>query len=277
MLTQFPKILTKNRDSFGNLLDTLNYYLTYGKADLNGPQKEQLKVIAQMAETALFTTKPNVAINNTEGAIVVQILLTLMRGSDSLNDICYPLLTRVSQRIDGSTACPSSVRKHVFGVYLAAIIYNSQAALSFLQEKGLLLDFLTEVTNTKAWRHFYERKLVVVGLSELLLCQNLPQEMAPYMLKVVNCMIELMLKIKKTKEQEIKKREQAEMNPDGADSDDLPSDDSDYSVDDDENVEDSLGFVGAEEAKDGEDRVFGSDDEAEDEADSQVSGVSVTL
>ncbi len=31
---QFPKILQKNKHSFGHLLDTINSYLLFGKADL---------------------------------------------------------------------------------------------------------------------------------------------------------------------------------------------------------------------------------------------------
>ena len=57
IFNQFPKVLSKNKDSFGNLLDTINYYLIYGKNDLCSSYKNMVTVIAEMAETALFTTK----------------------------------------------------------------------------------------------------------------------------------------------------------------------------------------------------------------------------
>ena len=34
MLEMFPKVLSKNKDAFGNLLDTLNYYLSMGRSQL---------------------------------------------------------------------------------------------------------------------------------------------------------------------------------------------------------------------------------------------------
>lgn len=34
IFNQFPKVLSKNNDSFGTMLDTINYYLVYGKNDL---------------------------------------------------------------------------------------------------------------------------------------------------------------------------------------------------------------------------------------------------
>jgi hypothetical protein len=34
ILQQFPKVLDKNKDAFGNLFDTINFYLKYGKDDL---------------------------------------------------------------------------------------------------------------------------------------------------------------------------------------------------------------------------------------------------
>jgi hypothetical protein len=57
-----------------------------------------LTIVAQMAETALFTVQKNAVINNTEGAILIQLLMQYMRGTDALNDIFYPLLDRVRER-----------------------------------------------------------------------------------------------------------------------------------------------------------------------------------
>ena len=31
MFETLPKVLTKNKDSFGNLLDTINYYMIMGR------------------------------------------------------------------------------------------------------------------------------------------------------------------------------------------------------------------------------------------------------
>ena len=69
----FPLVLAKNSDSFGNLLDTINTYLLVGKAEV-ATNPKILETIAGMANTALFTQKTNQTINNTEGAILIQIM-----------------------------------------------------------------------------------------------------------------------------------------------------------------------------------------------------------
>lgn len=48
-----------------------------------------------MAETALFTIKPNVIIKNTEGAILIQLLLQIMKGTEVCNPFFESLLNRV--------------------------------------------------------------------------------------------------------------------------------------------------------------------------------------
>jgi len=63
-------------------------------------------------------------INNTEGAILIQLLFQFMRGKDSLNDIFYPLLDRVRERSAKQQLAPY-VKKHILGVYLSAVIYNN--------------------------------------------------------------------------------------------------------------------------------------------------------
>lgn len=48
-----------------------------------------------MADTALFTQKPNVVIKNTEGSILIQILLQIMQGTGVCNEFFESLLNRV--------------------------------------------------------------------------------------------------------------------------------------------------------------------------------------
>ena len=55
ILSQLPKVLAKNKDSLGNLLDVTNHYLQYGTKELASTHSQMMTVVAQMAETALFT------------------------------------------------------------------------------------------------------------------------------------------------------------------------------------------------------------------------------
>lgn len=45
LFQQFPKVLEKNKHSFGNLFETINYYLIVGKVQL-AQQPENLKILA---------------------------------------------------------------------------------------------------------------------------------------------------------------------------------------------------------------------------------------
>ena len=132
MFETLPKVLSKNNDSFGNMLDTINYYMTYGRDQLVSTHQLHLQTIAQMAETALFTKKPNVIIKNTEGAILIQLLLQIMRGSDACNSFFEPLLNRVKQRMSQTPISPL-LKKHILGIYLSALIYNKGATLMYLE------------------------------------------------------------------------------------------------------------------------------------------------
>ena len=48
--------------------------------------------MTQMANVALFTDMPNKTINNTEGAMLLQLLFQVMTGSEALNQIMVELL-----------------------------------------------------------------------------------------------------------------------------------------------------------------------------------------
>jgi len=55
---QLPKVLTKNKDSFGSLFETINYFLCVGKIKL-AEEPDNLKTLYLMADRALFTKNPN--------------------------------------------------------------------------------------------------------------------------------------------------------------------------------------------------------------------------
>ena len=94
LFQQFPKVLEKNKHAFGNLFETINYFLIVGKVQL-AQQTDNLKILYLMADTALFTKNPNQTINNTEGAVMVQLLFQLMTGSEALDEIFREVLDRV--------------------------------------------------------------------------------------------------------------------------------------------------------------------------------------
>ena len=55
------KVFEKNKKTFGNLLDTINFYLLFGK-DYIAANPAHLDMIIQMATLSLFGTEPNITI-----------------------------------------------------------------------------------------------------------------------------------------------------------------------------------------------------------------------
>jgi hypothetical protein len=70
--TIFPhltKVFEKAKNTFQNLLDTINQYLVNGKEYI-ATNRDYLTMIVNMASASLFSTEPNITIQNSEGAIL---------------------------------------------------------------------------------------------------------------------------------------------------------------------------------------------------------------
>jgi hypothetical protein len=80
MFPYLEKVFEKNKQCFGNLLDTLNYFLIYGKEGL-AVNRNNLGVLISLASKSLFSTEPNITIQNSEGAILFQLLFQVYAGT----------------------------------------------------------------------------------------------------------------------------------------------------------------------------------------------------
>lgn len=126
------------------MLETLNYYLTYGRSDLQTTYHSCVATFAQMAETSLFTTQPNILLKNTEGAILIQLLLQAMRGTTVCDGIIEPLFARVKDRIQ-IQPLNNLLKKHLIGIYLSAVIYNRGAAMNYFEQQGMTCHLVQEL------------------------------------------------------------------------------------------------------------------------------------
>ena len=258
ILMQFPKVLAKNKDSFGNLLEVINYYIKCGKEDLLTTQQAVMPVIAQMAEIALFTTKPSVLIKNTEGAILIQLMFQLMRGTTVFQPIFSSLLTRVRDRMT-SKPQNSMLKKHLLGVYLSAVLQDREAALSYFESQGMTGDLVKELINHKAqMRHPYEQRLFIIGLSELLQSQMLPESLRPLLVTMITELIDMNLKLKEREDKEAYAKQRKQNQKEGDDSDDYSDEDSDD--DEDDLLADDMDDDDSDEAVDGDKQIVGDGD-----------------
>jgi hypothetical protein len=195
-----------------------------------------MPAIAQMAEVALFTNKPTVLIKNTEGAILIQLIFQLMRGTTVFQPIFASLLTRVKDRMTQKPV-NAMLKKHLLGVYLSAVLQNRSAALQYFEAQGMTGDLVKELINLKSqMKQPYEQRLFIIGLSELLQNDVLPESLRPLLFNLITEMIDMIMKLTDKEEAEAqKKAKKLKGKKDDDDySDDNSDDDSDDSDDDDD-------------------------------------------
>lgn len=164
------RIFSKNKECFGSvLLDTLNYYLIYGRDQL-AQNRASLQMFFRMADAAIHTSTDKIAINNSDGALLLQVVLQIFKGSDLLNEFLGAALDRVLERLKSPNAAQSpSLKKHLLQVFLAALYYNPTAALKYMKEKNILKDVLLEIfALKKEFREPFEQKCFVMGMTSIL-------------------------------------------------------------------------------------------------------------
>lgn len=70
MFEHFPKIVAKSKGQLGDLLDTINSFMVYGKQEF-AQREGSIRVYAQIVEQAMFTNK---IMSDCEGAVACQLL-----------------------------------------------------------------------------------------------------------------------------------------------------------------------------------------------------------
>ena len=70
MFDHFPKVVSKAKGQMGDLLDTMNYFVLYGKEEF-AQREGSIRVYAQILEQAMFTQK---VVSDCEGAVACQLL-----------------------------------------------------------------------------------------------------------------------------------------------------------------------------------------------------------
>jgi hypothetical protein len=73
ILPHLDNIFKKNKNTFGNLFDTLNYYLVYGK-EVIAQDPAKVQVFIDLAHKSMNSVAPSVNVHNAEGAIMFQVL-----------------------------------------------------------------------------------------------------------------------------------------------------------------------------------------------------------
>lgn len=262
MWTVFPylaKVFEKQKHSLDTLLETFNAFLVFGK-EMFVTNPALIETVVQVAKTALFTQNPNTVINNSEGALLLQLVFQILKGSDALNNGFEMILDFTFERMQ-STPIDNILKKHLLGIFMSAMSYNADATLIYLERKQATQNLVNEMfANKGKFKHSYEMKLFVIGLSEMLLSDNLPASLRPSFVKLFEEIIDMLASEEKSekKQQAQKAKKEVRAVESSDDSDDSNWDDSD-DEDQEEIEDDELGFKANDEEKKDEQEIDVSD------------------
>ena len=202
----------------------------------------------------------------------------------------------------GADFQPIHVMKHLIGIFMSSMYYNAQLTVNYLEMHGLTVSVVQEMIKLKKnFKHLYERKFFIIGLSEMLRAPNLPESLKPILVDLLSNIVEMIIvlneKIQKEllqkahkdlkdnddDEEESESEEESDYYGKESDNDDFESDNE--NLDDKEIDDDCLGFVDKkdsatieddmEETKGeptftNDDKAFGSDDEDIDQLVSKI-------
>ena len=235
-------VFMKNKQCFGEvLMETLNTYLIYGSERIAQDPKA-LEMLVRIGDQAMFTTESSITFNNSEGAIFLQILFQIYKGTDAMNIYFENILRRVLERMDSKTGPVKQVlNKHLMSVFLSAFIYNASATIKFLEMNGISKRIIGGILgHKKIYRSLYEQKQFIVGLTSILVAHDAPETIRDPS-TVSRLMVELLAmleKVQKTEAKIEKKKAKKQIQQD----DSRDSESSDGSYDDEEDADDHVDF-----------------------------------
>jgi hypothetical protein len=196
MWTLFPlltKVFEKNKNTFGNLLDTLNQYLITGREQI-GDNSDFLRILIRMANDSLFTTEPTIISHNCEGAILFQLLFQVYAGTVVLDEFFNDILTQVLRRMT-SQPMQHSLKRQLLSVLLTSMAYNPARTLAFLEQRSLVDEFFSQLLQdkmTESFKNNYEQKVFIIGLTSAINAPQLPPSMMHHMLKIIQESVQML-------------------------------------------------------------------------------------
>jgi hypothetical protein len=102
--------------------------------------------------------------------------------------------------------------------------------VAYLEAHGMTAQIVSEMINLKSnFKHEYERKFFIVGLSEMLKCPNLPESLKPVLVDLLSNLVSMMIVLNnKIEKQLLEKAHHDLKDKDEDDEEEDSEEDSDY-------------------------------------------------
>lgn len=140
-----PGIHDKYKGVFGNLLQTLSYYIKYGKEWLC-EDLERVWILHDMAMKSMFYNIKNglIRTSNADGSFLFQFILIGLQGTSAYDSFLPTLLDKTIERM-AMNPMNSILKSALLGNIHAALVYNTPATIWYLEQNSLSENFVYEV------------------------------------------------------------------------------------------------------------------------------------
>lgn len=161
----------KYRGYLKPLIYLYNNYLQNGsKFFKENPQN--MNTLVQIGLNSLFSNEEPVESNNADAAILVQLILQYI-DPIYLGDFLPSIIASVIKRLDASPTT-NSLHLQLFNVIFSSFCSDSERTMILLETQGYFIKFFEKLNEKfELIRNSYDRKLLVIGLSNVLMIINL--------------------------------------------------------------------------------------------------------
>lgn len=178
----------KYEKMFGSLFQTMNAYIYFGK-DTFMPTNERMEYVIKICLESLFSTKSIVEMNNSEGALLMQILLQTLE-TKVMTPYIPIIIENLLKRLNAKPSA-SYLTRQIYNAILCAVCNNAEVAVAKIEElkctEPVFLGIFQAASNYKVT---YEIKVLTIGLSTLLLQPYLPGYLEVSRMAVLSTIVE---------------------------------------------------------------------------------------
>jgi importin-8 len=190
MAKLFPflqNFFTKYNHSFGSLLQCLNCFIYYGK-DLMAKNPTWITNILEISVMSMFNTNPQVELNNTEGAILCQMLFQNI-GNHVLDAYIPKILQKIVERLNAQPQA-DYLERQLYNVILCAICNNGELTLQTLENSQVTVAIIQAIIKSaEKYQVSYDRKVLVIGLANIFTMKAVPTSVQTILPQILDTII----------------------------------------------------------------------------------------
>ncbi len=229
-----PNFFEKYSRSFGSLLQTINCYIYYGK-ELFAANKEWIELVIKLFAASIYSTREVAELNNTEGAILAQMLLQSVGGG--ILDPYIPVIIEQTLKRLETAPMADYLARELYNVILCAICNNAQLTLNSLEtQRKTETVFGGIFTGSDKYQNTYDIKVLAIGLANVMIQPAMPAAISKSLAKVLELIVTILQRQAAKDTKTLLKADKKSLALEGSDSD---SDSGEEEDDKDEGMADS--------------------------------------